>query len=108
VTNIGNRYHAHAGLFIASVAGVYVFHVTVFPLDDQRAAFEIMRDGHMICEVYTRNISGGGESLSGSSCMATTHLAPGDEVWVQNKYHDGGDAANARENTFSGFLLQAD
>jgi hypothetical protein len=62
----------------------------------------------MICEVYTRNRSGSSESLSGSSCMATTHLAIGDEVLVQNKFHDGLHAIAGKWNMFSGLLLQAD
>lgn len=108
VTNIGNHYHPHSGIFITIVAGVFVFFFDLRALDHALLAAEIVKDGSTLVVTYT--ISPDVTYLHrAESNMTIVHLNQGESVWVQTVYViqptsllvDNG-------SSFSGFLLYRD
>ena len=106
ITNIGNAYDVHSGIFTAPAAGSYAFFLSqMTPNQHGYLELEINKNGVTILDrVYSE--SGSNDWDDQGSTLVTTHLATGDRVWVQEVY---GDAVRADYWTiFSGFLVQAD
>jgi hypothetical protein len=100
VTNIGNGYNPHGGVFTARVPGVYIFAVTVMSLPSHYITVEMVKDGSELC--YTRAER---EDYDSATCVATVHLAAGEDVWVKQA---AGDGIHGQYSTFSGILITPD
>jgi hypothetical protein len=104
LTNIGNGYHAHGGLFITPVAGMYVFTVTIsVPGNTVQNRVVIMRNSGELCRTYVDpHINAQG------TCVAVVHLAVGDEVWASDMWGNNNDLIDGSFwSSFSGFLISA-
>ncbi|KAL4228791.1 Caprin member 2 [Mactra antiquata] len=105
-TNIGNAYNSHHGVFLAPLAGTYVFHVTIFATSNEETWCKIVVNGNNKVDVYA--YSNVGHSDTGSQSLVV-HLNQGDDVAIQNGR--AGDNVYGDYNTwttFSGFLLRSD
>ena len=106
ITNIGNAYDAHSGIFTTPVAGSYAFFLSqMTPNQHSSLYLAIKKNGATTLDrVYSEGSNS--ENFDQGSGLVTTHLATGDRVWVQQVY---GDAVRGSYWTiFSGFLVQAD
>jgi hypothetical protein len=99
VTNIGDGYNTHRGSFTARVPGVYLFSVTAMSIRHQVIDVAIVKTGAELCRAY------GEERYDSGSCVATVHLAAGEDVWIS---HESGDGIHQGYSTFSGILITAD
>ena len=97
VTNIGNAYNPHHGVFIAPVAGVYVFTVTL-RRDGDRTYAHVMKNNQILAKL---DFPLHGDQVSQTVIL---DLNKGDDVAVQNTSTDRTFTAD-RYSTFSGFLL---
>jgi hypothetical protein len=108
-TNMGNAYHAHGGLFLPQVGGVYVLSITTSvggPRHD--GGFAIVKNSVELCRTFGVNMGDSSLSASGT-CVVSVHLAVGEDVWVQSLWNDDthylqGDLWTS----FTGFLLAED
>jgi hypothetical protein len=103
LTNIGDGYHAHGGLFITPVAGMYVLTVTIkTPAGIAQERVNIMKNRVELCRAYI-----GPHNDSQGTCVAVVHLAVGDEVWAANEWGVNDVIEGAYWSSFSGFLISA-
>jgi hypothetical protein len=101
LTNIGNAYHLHGGIFTTPVAGVYVFFVTIMSNPSKVLSVAIVKNDSDICKAYGALNEGSG------SCLTTVHLAVGDDVWVKHTSY-GDEIEGMNWSSFSGILIHAD
>lgn len=108
VTNIGNQYHQHSGIFTTTVSGVYVFFFDLRARQNAELYGALVKDGTtlVVAYAYAPNVSHHHRSESN---MAVTHLNEGDSVWVQtvDVYTQTILLLDDR-SSFSGFLLYRD
>uniref|UniRef100_A0A3Q0RE80 C1q domain-containing protein n=1 Tax=Amphilophus citrinellus TaxID=61819 RepID=A0A3Q0RE80_AMPCI len=101
VTNIGNAYNSHTGMFTAPVRGAYHFEWHIYGYGDVRAGAYLFRNGYYIFSAYENPTAGGGSGSNG----ALLHLEVGDQVYVRlwngTRVFDGQNHIN----TFSGHLI---
>jgi hypothetical protein len=105
LTNIGNGYHANeSGLFIAPVAGVYVFTVTISSFSTAQTRVDVILNFTVeLCRTYaTPNATGPG------TCVAVVHLAVGDKVCAANIQNIDDKIYGGNWSSFSGFLIASD
>ena len=80
LTNVGNGYHSNHGVFIAPVAGVYVFYASLHAWHRHNQA-RLMKNGQMLAMFDAV------ESGDTVSQMAIIELEAGDSVSVQNAHY---------------------
>uniref|UniRef100_A0A3P9DEV5 C1q domain-containing protein n=1 Tax=Maylandia zebra TaxID=106582 RepID=A0A3P9DEV5_9CICH len=101
VTNTGNAYNKHTGIFTAPVRGVYHFVWTVLAHVDGVAAAVLIRNGE---HIFLAHGSQGSGTVSGSH-GASLLLEVGDQVFVRlcdgSKIYDNEN----HHTTFSGHLI---
>ncbi|KAL4240922.1 hypothetical protein ACF0H5_001705 [Mactra antiquata] len=102
VTNIGNALNNISGIFVAPVAGTYVFHATVMGRSvhvdtSSRFAAHFDVDGTAYSRFWV-------SPYDQSSQMLVIDLRPGQSVSIRNVHIDEGYIGN-HQTTFSGFLL---
>lgn len=99
ITNVGVAYNPHAGVFIAPVAGIYVFSTTLLAHSSTDARFYFLKNGSQISGLYHDT------SFGSTSMSVVLELTKGDDVSVANV--DPNKELNGDSYTsFSGFLLQ--
>uniref|UniRef100_A0A3P8NX49 C1q domain-containing protein n=1 Tax=Astatotilapia calliptera TaxID=8154 RepID=A0A3P8NX49_ASTCA len=103
VTNIGNAYNPHTGIFTAPVRGAYHFEWYVCGPGDPvyGVAVVLFKNGERIFSAWERQASHFGTASNGASLRLET----GDQVflclWVSFKIYDN----HFHHSTFSGHLL---
>ncbi|XP_062584682.1 complement C1q tumor necrosis factor-related protein 3-like [Saccostrea cucullata] len=102
VTNFGNAYNHHNGMFTATVKGIYAFYVSILTGAGKSMEVEVVRNNLNICYVYSGDMDFWGPGFN----MAVADLNVGDAVWVKvSTWHDSGLLVDSRFTSFSGFLL---
>ncbi|KAF7700911.1 hypothetical protein HF521_002076 [Silurus meridionalis] len=101
LTNVGNAYSSHTGIFKAPVRGVYHFSVSVFGNSDTYVEAYLMKN---VQRIFGLSESPKGSNMSISRAINLL-LEKGDEIYLRLRagcqiYDDG-----QTYNTFSGFLL---
>ncbi|KAK7474368.1 hypothetical protein BaRGS_00034416 [Batillaria attramentaria] len=101
VTNIGNGYNPHTGVFIAPYNGIYAFFFSIMNHGSSALHVAIEKTGTVLASTYAQGIS---STYDKASVMATVSLQKGDQVFVRRVDGDTnilGEAATM----FSGFLI---
>lgn len=101
VTNVGNAYNPHGGIFIAPVPGIYVFSATLFAYSNTVAHFEVVKNGALVTRMYHPNTS----THDTASMTVVLELEAGDDVSVANVDPDI-TIFGYLYCSFSSFLLQ--
>ncbi|XP_030601386.1 uncharacterized protein LOC115791443 [Archocentrus centrarchus] len=101
VTNIGNAYNPHTGIFTAPVRGVYHFEWHLHGHGNVPTGAVLFRNGQHIFIAYEHLTSGAMSASNGASMR----LEVGDQVsvrlWAGARIHD----SHNHHNTFSGHLI---
>ncbi|XP_060608025.1 uncharacterized protein LOC132760136 [Ruditapes philippinarum] len=104
ITNIGNAYSVHSGIFQAPLKGVYVFTMTLMVVPRHSEYLDIVVDGNLINQIFA-------DASSVDDFISTTKqwvldLNVGSEVWIRTStYENKGEIHGKMHTTFSGFLL---
>ncbi|KAL8587630.1 hypothetical protein ACOMHN_045319 [Nucella lapillus] len=107
ITNIGDAYNNHSGIFVAPRAGVYVFAFIMVNDGDSGTIHAQIQKNRQILGVGTSDRIPGYNAYDDGSVFVTTRLVKGDHVYVKRR--DGGTRVYGDVYTnFSGFLLSAD
>lgn len=101
VTNIGDAYNPHHGIFVAPVTGTYVFTPTIMANNDEEVWCELVVNNASVARI---NVRGTDTRHDQSSLTAVLELNAGDDVAVQTVYEDHA-LYGSQYSAFSGFLL---
>ncbi|XP_072231733.1 complement C1q-like protein 2 [Leuresthes tenuis] len=101
VTNIGNAYNDHTGIFTAPVKGAYHFEWYVSGQGGPTSGAALVRNGERIFLAYEHQRY----QFASSSNGATLLLESGDQVFVQQWHHSRIYDNQNHHTTFSGRLL---
>ncbi|XP_045198853.2 C1q-related factor-like [Mercenaria mercenaria] len=102
VTNFGNAYNNHQGVFVAPVSGLYLITTSVLSRQDREVWADVVVNGTVIVRLNGRGTDG--RHGSGAQTVVVT-LKKGDDVSVQNEAND--DAYwGTKYTSFGGFLIQ--
>uniref|UniRef100_A0A3P9B0V3 C1q domain-containing protein n=1 Tax=Maylandia zebra TaxID=106582 RepID=A0A3P9B0V3_9CICH len=101
VTNIGNAYNQHTGIFTAPVRGVYHFDWKVYGKENIQAGALLYRNGEKISIAYELPTSGGVSASNAASLL----LQAGDQVSVRLSAYSRIYENPDNHTTFSGHLL---
>ena len=103
ITNIGDGYDPHTGIFTAPVGGVYSFFLTLMSVYGHPAIYlSINKDGAILDEVFAEGML---DNYDQGSTEVTTHLQAGEQVWVRQE--SGNAVRGGSWTVFTGYLLRA-
>ncbi|XP_061192820.1 uncharacterized protein LOC133201034 [Saccostrea echinata] len=77
VTNIGNAYNNHNGMFTATVKGIYAFYASILSAAGKSVEVEIVRNSIVFCSLFSGDMDFWGPGFN----MAIIELNVGDAVW---------------------------
>ncbi|XP_047241272.1 complement C1q tumor necrosis factor-related protein 3-like [Girardinichthys multiradiatus] len=102
ITNVGNAYNQHTGIFAAPVAGVYYFTFFYHAGGERIVSLALVKNNEVIMIAYDHKTSHDGADNGGNA--AFLQLQQGDQVYMQlsENTHVWGDS---QITTFSGALL---
>uniref|UniRef100_M3ZPH9 Uncharacterized LOC102219930 n=1 Tax=Xiphophorus maculatus TaxID=8083 RepID=M3ZPH9_XIPMA len=102
ITNLGNAYNQHTGIFVAPVRGIYYFSFFYHAGGYQPVALFLMKNNQIVVLSSDHKTSHDGADNGGNA--AFLELQQGDQVYVllEANRHVWG---NIYTTTFSGFLL---
>ena len=103
ITNVGNAYNSHAGVFIAPVSGIYVFSTFILSYRSSQSHVEIRKNGSLVTRMSYRGENSNGHDTTGST--VTIQLSKGDDVAVVNGNPDK-NVNGEHYSSITGFLLQ--
>ncbi|XP_045198854.2 heavy metal-binding protein HIP-like [Mercenaria mercenaria] len=102
VTNFGNAYNNHQGVFVAPVSGLYLITTSVLSRQDREFWADVVVNGTVVVRLNGRGTDG--RHGTGAQTMVVT-LKKGEDVSIQNTHND--DAYWGQKYTsFGGFLIQ--
>lgn len=87
VTNVGNAYNPHHGVFTAPVTGLYLFSVTILADQDQDVYARFTKNGTIVSHIYAHGTSNAGDWAQGSQTIIL-ELQKGEDISVQNDPSD--------------------
>jgi hypothetical protein len=101
--NIGNSYSPQTGYFVAPMAGLYAFSVSVGPKDPIKPAEAalMMAKDNLLFHV------GSADEDSPNSSQTVHHMKAGDNVWVET-YPGESSFERGGSSFFFGFLVHPD
>ena len=91
-----------AGVFTATMAGTYVFHMHVRSDSTQRGSIEMKKNGKTICATWVNQDKGLREM---AACSAVTELVPGDKLKVVGGREEPQAKITGNKMGFSGILI---
>ncbi|KAL4233272.1 hypothetical protein ACF0H5_007956 [Mactra antiquata] len=103
ITNVGNAYNPHHGVFVAPVSGTYVFATSILSYDARNNWASIVVNGTIQTMLFMHD-----DSHALSSQTVVLQLNKGDDVAIQGHPGDAYFGQPQPYTTFSGFLLQQD
>ncbi|KAL4237436.1 hypothetical protein ACF0H5_002153 [Mactra antiquata] len=106
VSNIGNAYHPHTGIFGVPNSGVFVFSVTATSSLNKEVTLQLMVDGRPIFNI---NLDSRDKRWNNSATKTyVLQLSAGSDVWVaMSDWHGNDDIHGNMLTSFTGFLLQS-
>lgn len=102
ISNLGNAYNPHAGVFIAPVSGIYLFSTSLLTYPETSAHFQIVKNGTVVTKAYLQANSASRET---GAMTVVLQLARGDDVSVVNVDIDN-SVNGYHYSFFTGVLLQ--
>jgi hypothetical protein len=105
LTNIGNAYNRHDGMFTAPVAGTYQFVLSIMATFGGEVQTELALNGQRIIMTFSHGSSGRNDQGCNAAILS---LNSGDTVWVRtHSPSTNGIVYGNHFTTFSGHLLRA-
>ena len=106
LSNIGNGYHEHTGIFTAPRSGMYVFYFAGMATPGHSMEFQLTKDGSVAIKSFSdghavSTSTAAGYDMSGN--FGIMYLSQGSEVWVRSA--KAGEIFGGGSTSFSGFLL---
>jgi len=105
VTNVGNAYNPHVGLFSAPASGIYVFSVTLLNYLGHTTRYQLQKNNDVISQIFIHAPDGGYHESTSQTVVL--QLTKGDDVTLRNVYSDEGLRGD-NYCTFAGFLVWED
>jgi len=106
ITNVGNAYNPHVGVFTAPVSGIYVFSVSLYASGFAKQ-YILKKNYEAISGIDIHYTDDTGMATSKMSLTVVLQLAKGDEVTVSNNMQHQLFHSDFF-NTFGGFLVWED
>ena len=104
ISNLGKGYDVSTGIFRPSVAGWYVFSMTLMSSPGETQELDVVLNGVRLFHCYTD-----GNEYNSASRTIVAHADPGDNVWVQTAQWPHSDKVHGAEHSsFTGYLIYAD
>jgi len=103
ITNVGDAYNSHAGVFIAPVSGIYVFSTSIMSYRSTQSHYAFKRNDVVVTYMFYHGDALNAYDTTGST--VTLQLSKGDDVAVVNLDSDK-DVNGSHYSSFTGFLLQ--
>lgn len=101
LTNIGNGYNKHNGIFTAPVAGIYHFSTTAMAVGNEHVHLMMVKNGNEIARLYTSSTD-----FETGVAVAIVGMSKGDTVWVKHFFDGDVQHVHGRGYTsLSGFLI---
>ena len=91
----------YAGVFTATMAGTYVFHMHVRSEGRDSGSIYMVKDKKRICSTWIDDVKG---LWDNAACSAVTELVPGDKVKVTGETSNRGRITGNKMG-FSGILI---
>ncbi|XP_049923774.1 cerebellin-2-like isoform X1 [Epinephelus moara] len=102
ITNIGDAYSPHTGIFVAPVAGVYYFTIFYHAGGHEQAVLLLCKNNQLM--ILTSDHRTEGDTADNGGNAAILQLQPGDQVYVLLAANSHVWGTNY-QTTFSGFLV---
>ncbi|CAC5424237.1 C1QL [Mytilus coruscus] len=80
ITNVGNCYNKHTGVFTASQNGIYAITFTLFPDRNSYFGVNIFKNSEIVSQIFTDHR---GPSFCGTTPISVITLNTGDTVFVR-------------------------
>ena len=105
VTNVGNAYNPHVGVFTAPVTGIYGFSVSLIDYMGHTNEYKFYKNNDAISRIFLHAPDAGHHESTSQTIVL--QLSKGDDVTLRNMY---GDESLRGDNycSFAGFVVWED